>query len=270
MKSVKPEVTLIGRPSMQWPNVYRYLRGIGAIPSDNPWTDRVDNLPNGTTLSEFMGRLCYRSFEPGLNPNVKKIRTDSAAYIRNIIDSDHGSVFEHATFNFVISGVSRVFTHELVRHRLGTAISQESGRYVSDEELSMGLPQWATDLYHTDPEFESLIMSAMNVYEQINDKLRVYFRLDAEDTSFTQKKARTSFIRRFLPEGRATTIGWSANVRTLRQTIVQRTSPHAEEEIRHVFDLIAEIMVQEEPMLFQDLWRDRDGTWSSVEPPESV
>ena len=64
----------------------------------------------GQKLTEIAGRICYMSFakpRPGGN----------SAYLRNIIEVGHGSVLEHATFNLVITGVSRSFTHELIRHR---------------------------------------------------------------------------------------------------------------------------------------------------------
>ena len=44
--------------------------------------------------------------------------------LKNIIEVGHGSVLEHATFNFILTGVSRSFTHELIRHRGGFAFSQ--------------------------------------------------------------------------------------------------------------------------------------------------
>jgi thymidylate synthase (FAD) len=74
--------------------------------------------------------MCYRSWEPGLNPNVSRVRTDSAQYLGNVVRSQHGSVLEHANFTFVLHNVSRVLTHELIRHRAGSAFSQESLRYV--------------------------------------------------------------------------------------------------------------------------------------------
>src|SRR5690606_13837790 len=81
-------------------------------------------------LVEFGGRACYRSWEPGLNPNVTRVRTDRMEYFANILRSAHGSVLEHANYSFALRNVSRVFTHELVRYRAGSAFSQESLRYV--------------------------------------------------------------------------------------------------------------------------------------------
>ena len=59
-------------------------------------------------------------------------------------------------------------------------------------------------------------------------------------------------MRRFLPEGLSTTIGWSANIRTIRWVIEVRTNPGAEEEIRLVFGKIAEVVIKRYPNLFGD------------------
>ena len=91
-------------------------------------------------LVEFGGRSCYRSWEPGLNPNVRKIRTDQREYFANILRSGHGSVLEHANYSFALRNVSRVFTHELVRHRAGSAFSQESLRYVRLTDIGFRVP----------------------------------------------------------------------------------------------------------------------------------
>ncbi len=54
--------------------------------------------------------------------------------------SRDGSVFEHVNYGFVITGVSRSLSHELVRHRAGFAYSQCSQRYVDESEGSFIIP----------------------------------------------------------------------------------------------------------------------------------
>ena len=77
---------------------------------------------------------------------------------------------------------------------------------------------------------------------------------------FREKKHKTSFMRRFAPDGVATGLLWSANVRTLRHTIEARTDQGAEEEIRLVFGKIGELMRAEAPALFGD-YTITDGAW---------
>jgi thymidylate synthase (FAD) len=256
MRDVSPEVYLVARPAIDWAEVERYLAAVGGT----EWRERIAALgdrPDGESLIEFMGRMCYRSWAPGLNPNVTQVRRDSAAYLLNVLASGHGSVLEHATYSFVFHNVSRVFTHELVRHRAGTAVSQESLRYVRLTDIPFEHPAFVRD----DP---ALLEAANDLLE----RTEAFLRLATEKTGITEdgmpfhrKKEITSAMRRYVPDGVATSIGWSANIRAIRHTIELRTHPSAEEEMRRVFDQVAQIMVKEVPALFADFERDEDGTW---------
>ena len=112
-----PTVYLVGRQQLDRPELARFLADHGVA-----WSSDSDRPAEG--LTETAGRLCYMSFaapRPGGN----------AAYLANILKSGHGSVFEHAVWNFVVTGVSRSLTHELVRHR-HASYSQLSQRYVDE------------------------------------------------------------------------------------------------------------------------------------------
>ena len=134
MHKVEPKVFLLGETRIVEEGLRAYLEHLG-VPD---W--QTDAPSDAEKLIEVMGRLCYRSFEPGLNPNVTKVREGSAVYLGNILKTAHGSVIEHPVVNFIFADVSRVFTHELVRHRAGTAISQESLRFVRLDNLGQWLP----------------------------------------------------------------------------------------------------------------------------------
>lgn len=199
---------------------------------------------------------CYRAWEPGLNPNVSKVRNDHAAYLNNILKSAHGSVLEHASFTFVLHNVSRVMTHELVRHRPGTAVSQESLRFVRLDDIPFWFPDWA----RADPELMKRASALLDQMEEFQRWMAGHFGLDDAGLPFHEKKHKTSFMRRLAPDGVATGIVWTANIRSLRHTIEARTDPGAEEEIRLVFGKIAELMRAEAPLLFGD-YEVRDGAW---------
>ncbi|HEX4466002.1 MAG TPA: FAD-dependent thymidylate synthase, partial [Solirubrobacteraceae bacterium] len=118
MRETTPSVFLIARPSIDVDGMRGYLQSVGG----ESWLDRrldgaEGDVNGGELIVEFGGRACYRSWEPGLNPNVTKVRTDQREYFANILRSAHGSVLEHANYSFALRSVSRVFTHELVRHR---------------------------------------------------------------------------------------------------------------------------------------------------------
>src|SRR5450755_2943332 len=255
MHQTLPAVFLIARPSIDVDGMRGYLMDVGG----ESWLQRRvseadGDLAGGETLVEFGGRACYRSWEPGLNPNVTKVRTDQREYFANILRSAHGSVLEHANYSFAIRNCSRVFTHELVRHRAGSAFSQESLRYVRLTDIGFRVP----------PALEPLRGQVLAIVEQLEEFQRdaaASLGIDDEGVPFHVKKEVTSALRRLAPIGLSTDIIWSANLRTLRHVIEMRTAEGAEEELRTVFDDVAHVMSREAPLLFQDFERADDGTW---------
>jgi thymidylate synthase (FAD) len=249
MESVEPAVYLVAEPRINWVDLGDFLEEADA----EEWYESkmLRARIEAQDLIEAGGRMCYRSWKPGLNKNVTRVRTDQDPYLANIIKSGHGSVLEHANFTFIFSNVSRVFTHELVRHRAGSAFSQESLRYVRLDELKFWMPEWAKE----DEVLAEECLQVLHKLEQFQEFMAGHFDLDNPGLSFEEKKARTSFMRRFAPEGLATTIMWTANVRTIRHVLEARTVPGAEEEIRLVFDKVGNIMKDTAPALFADFYQ---------------
>lgn len=208
------------------------------------WKSSPVNLDSEDVV-EVGGRLCYRSWEPELNPNVKKVRENRKEYLENILKSGHGSVLEHVSFSFIFHNVSRVFTHELVRHRVGVAISQESLRFVRLTEIPFWFPP---DV----PEIHDLLEELVDFSEKIQQ--RAQERFDWDSLPFSKKKSITSALRRAAPIGLGTGLLWTANVRTIRHVISMRTALGAEIEMRTVFNKVAELMEEVCPDLFQDMY----------------
>lgn len=98
-----------------------------------------DSVTDADVAVSLPAKRCYMSFEPGLNPNVTRVRKDWCAYIDNVLASRHGSVLEHTSFTFAIEGCTRVFTAEMNRHRAGVAISEASLRYIRFRDK---IPYW--------------------------------------------------------------------------------------------------------------------------------
>jgi thymidylate synthase (FAD) len=255
MHETTPTVFLIARPSIEIEGMRGYLKDVGGESWLERRLDECGGAPNGGELIvEFGGRACYRSWEPGLNPNVTRVRTDQREYFANILRSAHGSVLEHANWSFALRNVSRVFTHELVRHRAGSAFSQESLRYVRLTDIGFRVP----------PALEPIREQVVSIVEQL-EELQVSaageLGIDEQGVPFHVKKEVTSALRRLAPIGLSTDIVWTANARTLRHVIEMRTAEGAEEELRLVFDQIARVMQAEAPGLFQDFLRNDDGSW---------
>lgn len=240
MIETEPKVFLVGETRLEEQGLQDYLTYLG-VPD---WKSNAESEPE--KLIEVMGRLCYRSFKPGMNANVTKVREDNTEYLQNIIQVKHGSVIEHASVNFIFANVSRVFTHELVRHRAGTAISQESLRFVRLDNIGF----WAPTVIREDSRFMEIATNTVKKLEEIQIDLAKM--LDLDSLPFKEKKILTSAMRRLAPEGLSTTIGWTANMRALRHCIEMRTDPTAEEEIRLVFGQVGNLMKAKFPALFAD------------------
>src|SRR4051794_31914785 len=105
----EPSVFLVGKQTINDAELDRFLHEHGVS-----W--QSDTEVAGEYLSETAGRVCYMSFakpRPGGNQT----------YLKHILEVGHGSVLEHAVWNFVFTGISRSLTHELIRHRVGISPS---------------------------------------------------------------------------------------------------------------------------------------------------
>jgi thymidylate synthase (FAD) len=256
----KPRVYLVAKTALEAGGLSAYLRDIGSPEwAPDPAVSDAENL------IEAAGRMCYRSWQPydpdkpeASNPNVTRVRQGNKHYIGHVLEAAHGSVLEHASMTFICRGVSRVFTHELVRHRAGMAYSQESLRYVRLDELSFWLPARLRD----NEEARGRVKDALDFLEGIQKELAALFAIE-DIRDFQTKKELTSAFRRLAPTGLATSIMVTGTLRAWRHIIALRTSRAAEEEIRQVLGQIARICLREFPHVFQDMsFNEESGEWT--------
>jgi thymidylate synthase (FAD) len=184
---------------------------------------------------------CYDSYGVGRN---------SADYHKHIADVDHGSVTEHAWLSFFLSNLSRGLTHELVRHRVGVAISQRSTRYVDENESAWVLhplikayiesgagaalraPNGEQVTFSMEQEVQNVITTSKRGYKDMVPKLQEFLVKKGIDKLTARKQARGA-ARGLLGNALLTEMVWSVNVRTLRGTILkQRANSAADAEIR--------------------------------------
>ena len=198
----------------------------------------VASTPNPELVIANAARTCYDSKEKDLESSRKMIRA--------IVKSGHESCVEHATATFRLSDVSRVLTHELVRHRL-LSFSQRSQRYVKENEPSYVIPDVLVDDNTANQKmllardiFEKAMQSAWDAYS-----LLLSYGLKPEDARFV------------LPNACATEIVVSGNFREYRNFLKLRLSPRAQWEIREAAYIILDKLYDIAPSCFEDL---KDGT----------
>lgn len=307
MQLVEPEVHLIAETKIDMGGMRNMLDSLGAKGYHifRNADSRDDN--HAEALIEVCGRMCYKSFDTKLNPNVTKTRNSTGEYIQNILEVKHGSVVEQADVSFAFLNVSRIFTHEKVRHRAGTAFSQESMRFMRITEIPIWLPpslevgvlmgkpydialeqdrvpykasgdgrldtvgsatvrlnreEWA---HMIRDEFINRLRRICEQYEEAATWMEDMMGLDGAD-SFDHKKIYTSALRRMMPGGVATNIIVKGNHRAWRWIIEQRSTVHAEEEIREVFYKVGAILKTRFPHLYEDM-HESLVAWNGIQVP---
>lgn len=262
MKSVEPKIYLLATSQVDRAEARQWLDDLGAAEYAIP-----EACTEAELLTTLAGKRCYMSFEPGLNPNVTKVRKDMTAFLDNILKSRHGSVLEHSSYTFAIEHVSRVFTAEMNRHRAGWAISEGSMRYIRFTDIPFWTPLSIREDAADAPDIAEAKAKTRAVFEravrQMEDNYRDLEAIWSLDTlqAFKTKKKITSMMRRIIGMGVATGGVWTGNLRALRHVLAVRVDPAAEEEIAYVFSMVLKRMIEAEPTIFADFQQTDDGFW---------
>lgn len=206
---------------------------------------------------------CYMSFGPRRTTNE-----NAAGYFERLTSAGHGSVLEHASFSFLLYGISRSVSHELVRHRAGAGFSQTSQRYVSGSVLRfVERPEYGEDeeLHRL---FEERADRAAAEYGEMADRLLERqgsgsSMLSADHKTDARKKVQQT-ARSLLPNETEAPMVFSGNVRALRHIIEMRADAHAESEIRNLALRLFLCLRTADPILFGDyeLGELPDGTYT--------
>ncbi len=230
----EPRVYVVGRQQADTAAIERFL-------ADHAISWQTDTEVGAEALAEMAGRVCYMSYGKGRKTNRE--------FIEHLVEVGHGSVLEHAVWSFLITGVSRSFTHELIRHR-HFSYSQLSQRYVDESDSEFVEP----DAIAGDPELHQAWCEAVNAARAAYDRLvagleRHY--ASEPDRTLRRKLARQA-ARSVLPNATETRIFVTGNARALRHFIEMRGSEHADVEIRKVAVAMLKLLQAESPALFGD------------------
>lgn len=192
-------------------------------PEDVPWSTDADG---GQALAEFAGRACYQSWR---KPNPAT--ATNAGYLAHILEVQHLSVLEHGTVTFYFTGVSRSFTHELVRHR-HLSYSQLSQRYVPEREAAMVEPAVIAEDAELHKRFVEATDASLRAYNELLEGLERRFA-DVENPTLRRKQARQA-ARAVLPNATETRIVVTGNYRAWRHFVTMRAAEGADVEIREL------------------------------------
>lgn len=183
--------------------------------------------PNPELTIARAASICYDSKPKDIDGARKMIKA--------IIKSGHESCIEHAYVTFEIDGISRVVSHELVRHRIAD-FNQRSQRYVDEKSPSFIVP----DEIEENEDAKKLFLEAME------SAWRSYAKL--QEMGFKNQIARY-----VLPNACSTKIAVTMNFRSWRNFLKLRCSKRAQPEIRKLAYVILDKLVEIAPSCFEDL-----------------
>lgn len=246
-----PGVVMVARPQTNLEGLAGFLEGFDAGLGFTQYVRDPTRLPDSSQLCKSAGQICYMSFGPRRTKNENAV-----GYFERLVSSGHGSVLEHANFSFLLYGISRSTTHELVRHRAGVGFSQVSQRYVSGNVLRfVERPEYRQDdeLHRL---FEERIDRARREYEELAGRLiglqsKGDAALSADYRTDARKKVQQT-ARSLLPNETEAPMIFTGNVRALRHIIEMRADAHAESEIRALAVRLFLCLVISDPILFGD------------------
>ncbi len=192
----------------------------------------ISYTPDPERMVAMSARLCYSPVgAEDLAETMSKAQVEKL--VSKIVEMEHLSTFEHVSFTFAIEGVSRVLTHQLVRHRIAS-YSQQSQRYVSEHEFESIMPPAIAANPVAKEKFEQLMNGIRSTYDEL-----IELGIHKEDARYCLANATESKIV------------VTMNARTLLHFFQLRCCARAQWEIRR----LAECMLMEvkavAPLLFK-------------------
>jgi len=182
-------------------------------------------------------RTCYSSLTPqqvaARIADERISRETMLAFVEERLKTGHTSPLEQVWFEFAISGVSRAFSHQFVRHRVGISFEQQSQRYVTYKggRFPYTVPE-TVEKAGLAGEMERLFEEAGALYERM-----VAAGVPAEDARF------------LLPHATNTNFKVTVNLQSLLHICDLRLCTRAQWEFRKVAALMRAEVMKVEPVL---------------------
>ncbi|MDD3655200.1 MAG: FAD-dependent thymidylate synthase [Atribacterota bacterium] len=180
-------------------------------------------------------RLCYS------NKTIDQLKEETAEekndiIIKKIMKLGHYSVLEHVSFTFGIEDISRITSHQLVRHRIAS-FSQKSQRYVKLGKKQNHITPKSIRNNNSDLllKFQELSQSCFSFYREMLAQ-----GIPAEDARY------------ILPQSVTTSIIFTANARELIHFFRLRCCNRAQWEIRELAISMLKLVKEIAPHIFQD------------------
>lgn len=217
----------------------------------------IAHTPEPEKVISMAAKLCY---SPVGVDEIEKNLTDESVdkFINMLMSMGHESPLEHVSFTFVVEGISRACSHQLVRHRIAS-YSQQSQRYVKLDQFEYIIPKEIEKIDEAKKVFIDAMKKDQEDYDKLVDILfnKHYKKLvqQGKDEKKAKKDAEKKAIedaRYVFPNACETKIVFTMNVRSLYNFIEHRTCERAQWEIRDLATQMLKKLREISPVLFNN------------------
>jgi thymidylate synthase (FAD) len=217
----------------------------------------IQHTPEPEKLIAASAKLCYSNVgAENIMEGIDEEKTEK--FLNMLMDLGHESPIEHVSFTFAVEGVSRVLTHQLVRHRIGCSYSQQSQRYVRLEQFEYIIPPEIEKNQAAKELFIKAMEDDQQTYNKITELLYQdhYSKLLSEGKTEKQAKsaAEKSSIedaRYVFPNACETKIVFTMTARALMNFFRHRCCQRAQWEIRELAEEMLRQVKAVAPTLFK-------------------
>lgn len=223
----------------------------------------VAHTENPEKMVAASAKLCYSKLgAEELMNNLTDEKTEK--FLDKLMEIGHESPIEHVSFSFAVEGISRVLTHQLVRHRLAS-YSQRSQRYVSEGEFDYIIPPEIKNNLEAEKLYVKAMEDDQKTYELLADKLfeghiiEFMAKNEINDRNEVKKSDKNAIkkkafedARYVLPNACETKIMITMNARSLKHFFNVRCCNRAQWEIREMANQMLDEAKKVAPSLFKN------------------
>lgn len=218
--------------------------------------DLITHTPYPEKIVSAAAKLCYsKAGTTDILDDLTDAKIDS--FIEKLSSIGHESPIEHVSFTFAVEGISRVLTHQLVRHRMAS-YSQQSQRYVKLEQFEYIVPPQIKKNPKAFKIFEQAMREDAKHYNDLIETLEGTYQAVYIEEGHTSKKSKRMAEKKAIEDARfvfpnacETKIIFTMNARSLMHFFKHRCCERAQWEIREMADEMLKLVKEVSPTLFK-------------------
>lgn len=213
--------------------------------------------PDCEKMVASAAKLCYSHV--GVEEIEEDLSTEKTnRFLDMLMSIGHESPIEHVSFTFAVEGVSRVLTHQLVRHRIGASYSQQSQRYVRLEQFEYIIPPAIESNQQAKEKFIEAMEQDQKLYNEITELLLIDQMKKLTEEGYDEKEAKKLAEKRAIEDARyvfpnacETKIVFTMNARAMFNFLKHRCCNRAQWEIRELAKEMLKQVKAVAPTLFK-------------------